>query len=63
MVTIPALEISADVQLLDDGVTFRITPTGTSLPNLSIVLLPNSDNVCSILAAPIVADLDFSEPS
>jgi hypothetical protein len=55
MVTIPALEISAEVQLLDDGVTLRITPTGISLPNLSILLVPNFDNVCSVLAAPIVA--------
>jgi hypothetical protein len=54
-VTIPALEISAELQLLDDGVTFRITPVGASLPNLSILLVPDFDNVCSVLAAPIVA--------
>jgi hypothetical protein len=53
-VTIPALEISAQLQLLDDGVTFRITPVAASLPNLSIVLIPAFDNVCSVLAAPIV---------
>jgi hypothetical protein len=54
-VVIPALEISAELQLLDDGVTFRITPVGAFLPNLGIGLYPKFDNVCSVLASPIVA--------